>query len=78
MKTAKKQIITSIIVRENIIKLPKELVDNPAFNEADVSINEDVVTFKLPSNRVAGSDVILTIWQYVHHNEMWAHTKFVR
>lgn len=78
MKTAKKQIITSIVVRENVIKLPKELVDNPALNEAEVSINEDVVTFKLPTNRVSGSDTVIEIWQYIHHNEMWAHTKFIR
>jgi hypothetical protein len=74
----KKQIITSIVVRENVIKLPKELADNPSLYAAQVSINEDIVTFNLPIQHVGTTDTICEIWQYVHHNEMWAHTKFVK
>lgn len=78
MKTKQKNVITTTVSNENIIKLPKELLCNPLLKDAEISINEDIVTFKLPMNETEGSDILVEIWQYIHHNEMWAHTKFVK
>lgn len=78
----KNQIITDLVVKENIIKIPEELknkLHNTRVN--DVSVNEDVVTFTFIVNHPSSpppDDDVLEIWQYVHHNEMWVKSRFIK
>lgn len=59
------------------IKLPYDLATHPHINDAEVSVNEDVVTFKLPPAKPHES-MFADIWQYINSKQKWVCVTFTK
>lgn len=72
---SEKTYVTTSEIKRTSIKLPHELATHPQLDKAEVTISDDVVTFKLPP---ANSHVNLfaDIWQYIHRKEKWVQVTF--
>ena len=68
--------VTTQEVKRNVIKLPHELAIHPNIDNAQVTINEDIITLKLPPAKPAES--VFDVWQYVHAKRVWVQVTFIK
>ena len=71
------KVITTNQITRTQVKLPNELAKHPNIDQAEVTINEDLITFKLPPANPHES-TFADLWQYVHHKKVWVQMTFIK